>query len=262
MLFVNPDATQARARRRNKIDASRPRATSSAPRGGDSLTVQDHYSKEIRREERVLRNRVSAALSRKRKMNRVGELETLVETLVKENHWLRLHAAHLERSGFHGSDEVPPPPLPPAIQRARARVPVNTASTRLSTAPNIFPATSSVGEEERGPQAAGFLHSVPPPVVVEQAWTEGGTGSAAVACGVNQPVEVWTHDGARPTYSDSTDFCSDSSDAEDTIDRLFVALMAQEAADREEERAAASNVLLGAGPAGFPRQQSGGVCSV
>ncbi|CAN0427841.1 unnamed protein product, partial [Scytosiphon promiscuus] len=58
---------------------------------------QDHRLKEIRRGERVLRNRQSAALSRMRQTSRVGELEVLVEALQEENRRLRLHAAHLER---------------------------------------------------------------------------------------------------------------------------------------------------------------------
>ena len=252
VLFVNPDAAQARAHRRDKLDASRSRAAYSVPRSCDPNTAQrDHRLKEIRRGERALRNRESAALSRKRKTNRVGELEIQVEILEEENRRLRLHAAHLERSGIDDNNGINPPPMPA-----------------------IFPSTSSVVDEEaRGRQAPAKNILLTPPsppaaAAVEQALIEEGTGTRSavtVACGAQQqqqqeeglPAGVWTHNGAstRPFYSDSSEFCSDSSDAEDTIDRLFVALMAQEAAaregggggGREEERGAASSTVVGAG---------------
>ncbi|CAM9913521.1 unnamed protein product, partial [Laminaria digitata] len=181
VFFVNPDAVLARVRRREKLDAARARMASLAPRGGGDSNAagQGHRSKEIRLQERVLRNRESAALSRKRRNNRVGELEIQVEALEEENRRLRLRTALLERGGggVDEYNEVNPPPLPTTTRPPRAvdKAPVNIASTCIPTAPIIFPAASSssvVDEKVRGRQAAAGLLPVPlPAVVVEQAWT-------------------------------------------------------------------------------------------
>ena len=244
VFFINPDAVQARARRRHKLDASRLRMSSVAPRGGDS-TAQGNRSKEIRRGERVLRNRESAALSRKRKNNRVGELEIQVEALEEECRRLRLLAARLERDGISGNDKANPPSLATLTTATREpkamdKVQVHTAPACVSTAP-ILSSAAYVGEEGQTRQVWGELLPVLPPTVVEQGWAEGGNGvESAAAVGMRVEPKAWTQDGARP-------FCADGADPDDVIDRLFAVLMAEEASEREEERGAATCPTVGAG---------------
>lgn len=100
VAFVNPNAAQARSIRRKKLSASRARQAASSKIGGTALsstssadgTVDDE--KETRRQQRMLRNRESAAMSRKRKSDRVGELEEQIDLLRKENR--RLHERILQ----------------------------------------------------------------------------------------------------------------------------------------------------------------------
>lgn len=103
--FVNPDAARARSRRRVKLNAARARlAALAASGGGASSPGEDGASpgvseKEVRKQQRMLRNRESAALSRKRKSDRIGELEIQVEALQEENRRLRQRIDRQEDDG-------------------------------------------------------------------------------------------------------------------------------------------------------------------
>lgn len=205
-----------------------------------------------------MRNRESAALSRKRKSNRVGELEIQVEALEEECRRLRLHAARLERGDINGNGKVNPPPEATATRPPQAmdKSQVNTAPAYVSTAPIISPA-AYVHEEVKARQAGRGSLAVLPPAVIEQGWAEGGKemgSSAAVEYGVvgcRVEPEAWKQDGARP-------FCADSDDANDAIDHLFTVLMAEEASEREAEWGTASYAAVGAG--GEPLQCGKGGC--
>lgn len=98
VAFVNPDAVQARSRRRTKLAAARARISaipsnagyiSIAGAGSDGGGGTTGGEKEVRKQQRMLRNRESAALSRKRKSDRIGELEVQVHSLEDENRRLR-----------------------------------------------------------------------------------------------------------------------------------------------------------------------------
>lgn len=97
VAFVNPNAAQARSYRRTKLAAARARiaATPSnagtisfAGAGSDASGIAGG-KKGVRKQQRMLRNRESAALSRKRKSDRIGELEVQVQSLEDENRRLR-----------------------------------------------------------------------------------------------------------------------------------------------------------------------------
>lgn len=85
--FVNPNAVQARSLRRNKLAAARARAA--AMSCSTHGTAVGGGEKEVRKQQRMLRNRESAALSRKRKSDRIEELESQVDFLQGENRRLR-----------------------------------------------------------------------------------------------------------------------------------------------------------------------------
>lgn len=93
---VSPDPTQARLVRRNKLDASRDRIAARreekplkrvAVRSEASGAAADKYAL---KQQRMLRNRKSAALSRKRNTDVMKSLERQVEALEEENGWLHL----------------------------------------------------------------------------------------------------------------------------------------------------------------------------
>lgn len=97
VAFVNPNAAQARSYRRTKLAAARARIAATpanagtisvAGAGGDASGIAGG-EKEVRKQQRMLRNRESAALSRKRKSDRIGELEVQVQSLEDENRCLR-----------------------------------------------------------------------------------------------------------------------------------------------------------------------------
>ncbi|CAM9673521.1 unnamed protein product [Ectocarpus sp. 13 AM-2016] len=103
--FVNPDAAGARSRRRVKLTASRARLAALAASGGGASSLGEDGAghgvseKEARKQQRMLRNRESAALSRKRKSDRIGELEIQVEALQEENRRLRQRIDDQEDDG-------------------------------------------------------------------------------------------------------------------------------------------------------------------
>lgn len=97
VAFVNPDATKARMRRRTKLAASRARLLALASQGeGGGSGTGSAGDREMRKQQRMLRNRESAALSRKRRSDRIDELEIQVEHLEEENRRLRRRLNHLE----------------------------------------------------------------------------------------------------------------------------------------------------------------------
>ncbi|CAM9991967.1 unnamed protein product, partial [Ectocarpus sp. 6 AP-2014] len=103
--FVNPDAVRARSRRRVKLTAARARLAALAASGGGASSLGEEGAgpgvseKEVRKQQRMLRNRESAALSRKRKSDRIGELEIQVEALQEENRRLRQRIDRKEDDG-------------------------------------------------------------------------------------------------------------------------------------------------------------------
>lgn len=97
VAFVNPDATGARMRRRTKLAASRARLLALASQGeGGGSGTGSAGDREMRKQQRMLRNRESAALSRKRRSDRIDELEVQVEHLEEENRRLRQRVNDLE----------------------------------------------------------------------------------------------------------------------------------------------------------------------
>lgn len=106
--FSNPDASKARSCRRGKLAASRTRMATKHSNGGDNTGGS---GKGAQRLARMLRNRESAALSRKRRNDRVEKLEIQVENLEEENRQLRDLTEKLE-NGFE--DCCGFQPLPPA----------------------------------------------------------------------------------------------------------------------------------------------------
>lgn len=89
VAFTNPNATEARMKRRSKLAASRARMLAASATCSDSAFNSADEEKEVRKQQRMLRNRESAALSRKRKSDRIDELEVQVECLEEENRQLR-----------------------------------------------------------------------------------------------------------------------------------------------------------------------------
>lgn len=93
VAFVNPDAVHARVRRRTILAESRARSLAMSAQsrldGGGARVGGGTDGKGERKQQRMLRNRESAALSRKRKSDRIDELEIQVESLEEENRRLR-----------------------------------------------------------------------------------------------------------------------------------------------------------------------------
>lgn len=100
---MNPNAAQARAERAKKLAAARARlvaqAAHSRPGVPGAAASGSSDEKEERKQQRMLRNRESAALSRKRKSDRIGELEVQVGSLEDENRRLRRRIKTLESGG-------------------------------------------------------------------------------------------------------------------------------------------------------------------
>lgn len=101
----NSDAAQARLTRRDKLNASRARVAAQRG-GGPSRRVSqrdgvegEEADKEALKQLRMLRNRESAALSRKRNDDEIKSLERQVETLEEKNRRLRAQLAHMRDVG-------------------------------------------------------------------------------------------------------------------------------------------------------------------
>lgn len=119
--FINPNAAQARVNRAKKLAASRARllaisaqsrsASAAGGGGGGGALPSAADEKEERKQQRMLRNRESAALSRKRKSDRIGELEIYVEALEEENRRLRrrINALELGNTNNRGTPAVVAP---------------------------------------------------------------------------------------------------------------------------------------------------------
>lgn len=132
--FVNPNAQQARCHRRRKLAAQRARVAAMAacggtlPGGGAAdgfATTSSDGEKNVRKQKRMLRNRESAALSRKRKNDLIEELEIEVEALKKENRRLRQRVDESEAQAATADLE----PLPTHRLRAPAPSIISSAST-------------------------------------------------------------------------------------------------------------------------------------
>ncbi|CAM9828081.1 unnamed protein product [Ascophyllum nodosum] len=115
VAFINPNATQARSDRRKKLAASRSRQAALSASGGVGMTLLStdgavDDERETRRQQRILRNRESAAISRKRKSNRIGELEIQVESLQEENRRLRqrIHDSETRADGLSNANLITP----------------------------------------------------------------------------------------------------------------------------------------------------------
>lgn len=141
--FVNPNAQQARSHRRRKLAASRARMSAMAasglgfPGGDGSGATSAGGESNVRKQKRMLRNRESAALSRKRKNDLIGELEIQVEALKEENRRLRqrvdVHESDAQAAGGGGADLEP---LPLSTHCARVRSPgISAESTGLIAPP-------------------------------------------------------------------------------------------------------------------------------
>lgn len=145
VAFVNPNAAQARSNRRKKLSASRARQAASSKIGGAALsstssadgTVIDE--KETRKQQRMLRNRESAAMSRKRKSDRVGELEEQIDLLRKENHCLRNRIFQLEAGTTGENLGVKPTDMRSPSVRNLSDVTVSSCGPLLSPMPTALP---------------------------------------------------------------------------------------------------------------------------
>lgn len=105
----NLDAAQARSVRCRKLAAARTRMAALGLSTRE--TVAGNASrKDIRKQQRMLRNRESAALSRKRKSDRIEELQVQVENLEKENR--KLQELVLCDASEKSEEVVGPPPAP------------------------------------------------------------------------------------------------------------------------------------------------------
>lgn len=130
VAFVNPEATQARMRRRAKLAASRIRLLAQAAQGGGGGAGATGDDKEVRKQQRILRNRESAALSRKRKSDRIGELEIQVGNLEEENRRLRQRINDLESQAIDLGLTPPGSPESPALSSTPGPVWENISAAR------------------------------------------------------------------------------------------------------------------------------------
>ncbi|CAN0191107.1 unnamed protein product [Laminaria digitata] len=156
--FVNPNAQQARCQRRRKLAASRARVSAMAAcggtfpgAGGDGFAASTGGEKNVRKQKRMLRNRESAALSRKRKNDLIGELEIQVEALKQENRRLRQRVDGYESdapAGGAAAGRMDVEPLPTPTQRTLARAP-GMISPPSSTSGSIAPPTVIVSPSPR-----------------------------------------------------------------------------------------------------------------
>ena len=128
--FVNANAQQARFHRRHKLAASRARVSAMAacggtfPGGDGVAATSTGGEKNVRKQKRMLRNRESAALSRKRKNDLIGELQMQVEALKKENRHLRQCVNVYESDApTAAGDGIDVEPLPTPTQSTGARTP-------------------------------------------------------------------------------------------------------------------------------------------
>lgn len=150
--FVNPNAQQARSLRRRKLAASRARVAAMVACGGmafpggggggggdgSAATSSGGGEKNVRKQKRMLRNRESAALSRKRKNDLIGELETEVEALKKENRRLRQRVDGYESDAPASGRGTDPEPLAKLAQRTLARAPGIISPASVAPPPPTF----------------------------------------------------------------------------------------------------------------------------
>lgn len=135
VLFTNPNAMQARLDRCRKLAMARARRSAPSFNG---TVAGDRREIDTRKQQRMLRNRESAALSRKRKTDRIVELKNQVESLKGENR--RIRRQIMDSSGSTRREEVLSPPFYPPVM-----APSTAADTRpggtLATS-NVIPASS------------------------------------------------------------------------------------------------------------------------
>ncbi|CAN0461258.1 unnamed protein product, partial [Hapterophycus canaliculatus] len=124
-------AAQARSLRRVKLAAARARLAALAAAGTGVFSSgaaggAGFSEKDVRKQQRMLRNRESAALSRKRKSDRIGELELQVEALQEENRRLR---QRVDESGNESCRGVVSASSPMAPAKVQAQAPPSAAAT-------------------------------------------------------------------------------------------------------------------------------------
>lgn len=157
VFFINPNAAQARAKRAKKLAAARARLAAQAahPRPGAAGAAASGSSdeKEERKQQRMLRNRESAALSRKRKSDRIGELEVQVGSLEDENRRLRRRIQALEsvgtdnnRAGTPAVAGTTPAPRPPYAWYPRPAQASARCSCRASASSSFDSMISSASD--------------------------------------------------------------------------------------------------------------------
>lgn len=190
--FINPNAAQARSRRRVKLTAARARLATLAAAGAAVFSAGDAGAggsaggalseREERKQQRMLRNRESAALSRKRKSDRIGELEIQVKALQDENRRLRQRVDRQDTNGGGNISVAPPSPRAAwAPTNVAAIAALSATSVVIPSAPAtaVVPTTPPINSDND--LASNNFHHVAPDAIA-------ASGCSATASSCSSPA--------------------------------------------------------------------------